>query len=366
MKINKLNLINFRSHADLKLNITKDIIAITGNNGVGKTNILEAISLLLPGRGFRKARLLELQKQGAESPWSMFAEIESDSEIINIGTGFDPQSFFESGKEKRIIRINGETQRGQNSLLEYVSMVWLTPAQDLTFQSGTISREFLDRLCELFFPEYLSQLAVYNNARSQRRSLLAQNRQDDKWLTALESQMALKAIAISYSRMEVLDRINQAMALTKPSTFPAALVEIEGEIEEILHTKKSVEVEGEYLQRLRDCRAQDAYTGKTNFGPHRTKLKVTHMEKNQIAELCSTGEQKAMLLSITLASCAAKRNFSSVTPIILLDEIIAHLDSEKRQKLLRFLLDINAQIWASGVDYSDFGNMGNFVQNIRL
>ena len=366
MKINKLNLNSFRSHSNFKLNIEKDIVAITGYNGVGKTNILEAVSLFLPGRGFRKAKLSELQQQGSEEPWSVFTEIENGDETIQIGTGFDPVKFLESGQEKRIIRINGETKRGQNALLEHVSMVWLTPAQDLTFQSGTISREFLDRICELFYPEYLSQLAVYNNARSQRRSLLAQNKQDDKWLSALELQMAQRAISICYSRIEVLDRINQSMALTKASTFPAALVEIEGELEDILKTKKALEAENEYLDLLKNSRQQDAYTGKTAYGPHRSKLKVTHLDKNQIAELCSTGEQKAMLLSITLASCAAKRNFSGITPIILLDEIVAHLDSEKRQKLLHFLLDIKAQIWASAVDFNDFTNMREKVQNISL
>lgn len=245
-------------------------------------------------------------------------------------------------------------------------MVWLTPSQDQTFQSGTVSREFLDRICELFYPDYISHLAIYNNARSQRRSLLAQNRHDDKWLSALESQMAQKGMSISYSRIEVLDRINKAMALTKHSTFPAALIEIEGEIENILKTKKALEAENEYLYLLKNSRMQDAYTGKTNIGPHRTRLKVTHLEKNQIAELCSTGEQKAMLLSITLASVVAKRDFSGVTPIVLLDEIIAHLDSEKVKKLLQFLLDINAQIWATGVDHHDFSDMGEKVQNISL
>jgi DNA replication and repair protein RecF len=354
MRIKKLNLNNFRNHGEFRLNVEKDIIAIIGKNGVGKTNILEAVSLMLPGRGLRKARLTELQKQGAEVPWSVFAEFHDKDEVVQIGTGFDPQKFLESGKEKRIVRINGETKRSQNSLLEYVSMIWLTPSQDQTFQSGTVSREFLDRICELFFPEYLSQLAVYNNARSQRRSLLAQNRQDDKWLSALEVQMAQRAIAITYSRSEVIERINRAMELTKHSTFPAALIETEGEIEDILKTKNALNAENEYLDMLKNSRQQDAYTGKTAYGPHRTRLKVTHLEKNQIAELCSTGEQKALLLSITLASCAAKRSFSGTTPIILLDEVIAHLDAEKSQKLLQFLMDIKAQIWATAVDFDRF------------
>lgn len=367
MKINKLKLNNFRNHHQFNVDIEKNIIAITGFNGVGKTNILEAVSLLMPGKGFHKSKLSELQNQNSsETPWSVYAEIESDDVITQIGTGYDAQKFLETGKDKRIIRINGETARGQNALAEYVSMIWLTPANDLTFLSNTQSREFLDNLCELFFPDYSSHLAVYNNARSQRRNLLFKNRYDDKWLAALETQMAQKAIALTYSRAEVVERINKAMILTRSSGFPPALVEIEGEIENILKTKKALEAENDYIELLKSSRQQDAYTGKTACGPHRTKFKVTHTNKNQIAELCSTGEQKALLLSITLAACAAKKNFSGITPIILLDEIIAHLDSEKREKLLQFLVDINAQIWASGVNSKEFEFLDKKVQNIKL
>jgi DNA replication and repair protein RecF len=368
MKINKLKLNNFRNHGHFELDVESNIIAITGKNGMGKTNILEAVSLLSASKGLRKAKLTDLQKQGVDrvTPWSIYAEIESDDDVTKIGVGFDTEKFLENGKEKKIIKINGEKQRGQNSLAEYTCITWLTPAHDLTFQSGTLSRDFLDNICELFFPDYASQLAIYNNAKSQRRRLLAQNKYDDIWLASLETQMAQKALAISYSRLEVIERINSAMALTAHSTFPAALVEIEGELENILKSKKAVEAENEYLFLLKTSRQHDAYTGKTSHGPHRTKLKVTHLDKNQIAEFCSTGEQKAMLLSITLASCVAKKNFSSIAPIVLLDEIIAHLDSEKRTKLLQFLVDINAQVWASGVDSSDFSVLGGKVQNISL
>ena len=366
MKINKLKLNNFRNHTQFSIDVDRPVIAITGNNGAGKTNILESISLLVPGRGFRKSRISELQKQNNDTPWSIYSEVHENGDITQIGTGFDPQKFAETGKEKRIIRINGETQRGQNSLNEYVSMIWLTPSDDQTFNSGTSARDFLDRICELFYPDYSSQIAVYNNAKYQRRKLLAQRRMDDNWLSALELQMVQKATSITHSRFEVLERINKSMELTKNSTFPAALVEIEGEIEDLIRTKKSVEAEKEYLNILKECRQQDAYTGKTAHGIHRTKLKVTHLAKHQVAELCSTGEQKAMLLSITLAAVVAKSNFSGVTPIVLLDEIIAHLDSEKRRKLVQFLLDIDAQIWASAVDFNDFEDLKKQVQNIAL
>ncbi len=366
MKINKLKLNNFRNHAQFSIDVDKSVIAITGNNGVGKTNILESISLLVPGRGFLRSGIAELQKQGDANPWSIYTEIENDGDITQIGTGYDQQKYNETGKEKRIVRINGETKRGQNSLSEYVSMIWLTPGDDQTFQSGTTAREFLDRICELFYPGYSSQLAIYNNAKSQRRKLLYQNKMDDHWLSALETQMVQKATAITHSRLEVLDRINRSMELTKHSTFPAAMVEIEGEIEDIFRTRKALDSEKEYLNILKDSRSQDAYTGKTLHGVHRTKLKVTHLDKNQVAELCSTGEQKAMLLSITLAAVVAKRNFSGVTPVVILDEIIAHLDSEKRKKLIQFLLDINAQVWASAVDFSDFESLKNKVQKIAL
>lgn len=366
MKINKLKLNNFRNHTQFSIDVDKSVIAITGNNGAGKTNILESISLLVPGKGFRKSRITELQRQGYAEPWSIYSEVETNDDITKIGTGFDPQKFLETGKEKRIVKINGETQRGQNSLAEYVSMIWLTPNDDQTFQSDTTAREFLDRICELFYPDYASQIAVYNNARSQRRKLLMQNKMDDNWLSALEVQMVQKATSITHSRFEVLERINRSMELTKNSTFPAARVEIEGEIEDIIRTKKAVEAEREYLEILKNSRSQDAYMGKTLHGIHRTKLKVTHQEKNQRAEYCSTGEQKAMLLSITLASVVAKSNFSGVTPIVILDEIIAHLDSEKRRKLIQFLLDVNAQVWASAVDFNDFEDVKKKVQNIAL
>ncbi len=367
MKINKLKLNNFRNHAHFEVSVDKNIVAITGMNGMGKTNILEAISLLIPGRGFRKAGLDELQKQGEDrkAPWSVFAEIEDRDEINQIGTGFDAEKFFESGREKRVVRINGETMRGVGSLGEYVSMAWLTPAQDMTFQSGMAARDFLDNICELFFPDYSSQIGAYNKLKSQRRKLLSHN-YDEKWLNSLEAQMVQKGVAITYSRFEVLERINKAMALTGNSSFPAALVEIEGEVEELLLNNKAVAAENDYIMLMKNSREQDGYTGKTSYGPHRTKLKVTHLVKNQVAELCSTGEQKAMLLSIMLSGVVAKRNSSGITPIILLDEIIAHLDDEKRLKLLQFLVDINAQVWASGVDSSDFEALKEKVQNIVL
>jgi DNA replication and repair protein RecF len=366
MKINKLKLNSFRNHNSFSADIDKNIVAITGNNGIGKTNILEAVSLLVSGKGFRKAKISELQKQGAQSPWSIYAEIENDGDVTQIGTGFDPQRFFETGKEKRIVKINGELQRGQNCLNEYASIIWLTPADDQTFQSGTTAREFLDRICELFFPDYAAQLAVFNNAKSQRRKLLMQNKTDDRWLAALEMQMVQKATAITHSRFEVLERLNKAMVLTKNSGFPAALIEIEGEVEDLIKTKKSVEAERDYAELLKTSRSHDAYTGKASFGIHKTKLKVTHIEKNQIAEFCSTGEQKALLLSMILSSVVAKRSFSGITPIVLLDEIIAHLDAEKRKKLIQFLLDINAQIWASAVDFKDFEFLDKKVQKLTF
>ncbi len=368
MKINKLKLANFRNHEEFSIDVESSIVAITGKNGTGKTNILEALSLLVPGKGLRRAALAELQNQSIarENPWSIYAEVENEGDVTKIGTGFDAAKFLETGKEKRLVRINGETARGLNALAEHVSMIWLTPVHDLTFQSGTLSRGFLDDICSLFYPDYTSQLAVYNNARSQRRKLLSQNRMDDKWLSALEAQMVQKAMALTSARMEVLERVNNSMALSVSSGFPAARASVHGKLEDMFLTTTALEAENNYLAMLSSSRAADAITGKTAHGPHRTHLEVIHLDKKQVASLCSTGEQKAMLLSITLAAAAAKRGFSGITPIVVLDEVIAHLDSERRIQLVNFLCDINAQIWSSGVDFADFAATGRKVQNIAL
>jgi DNA replication and repair protein RecF len=244
--------------------------------------------------------------------------------------------------------------------------MWLSPANDLTFLSGTASREFLDNLCEVFFEDYTSLNAVYNKAKMQRRNLLSNNKSDDYWLNSLELQMAQKAMAITAYRFEVIERINKAMVLTKKSGFPAGQVEIEGEIEEIFSNNKAILSEQVFCEKLKEARRQDSITGKTAIGIHKTKLKVTHLEKNQLANLCSTGEQKAMLLSITLAALTAKKQSSNITPIILLDEVIAHLDSSKRLSLISFLLDVKAQVWATAVDSSDFEDFAENIQLIRL
>jgi DNA replication and repair protein RecF len=345
---------------------------ITGQNGAGKTNVLEAISLLSAGRGFRGAVLGELQKFAHEKtveatmPWSIYAEGMGIQGEFTIGTGADIQRNITGKSDKRIVKINGEQQRGQNALSSYIAVQWLVPSQDQTFSSGSTSRRnFLDDLTSFLLPVHNEVLPKFEYSKSERKKLLERKIFDDAWLRSIETKMAEYAVSIAANRLEAISLLQNSINQLDDAIFPKAMIGINGVVEELMQSGGSaLDAEEKYRELLKNSRPQDTDSGRTNLGTHRSDMVVFHSGKNLPAELCSTGEQKALLLSITMASVLAKRHLSRVTPILLLDEVIAHLDERKRAEFFDVLSELKAQVWLTGTEAEFFSNLqgkGSFI-----
>lgn len=358
---------NFRNHQAQNFEINSNVIAIYGKNGSGKTNILEAVSLLVQGRGLRNAKLLDLGHfNGQEQfPWAIFCAGEGKNGDVEIGCGIDV------AKDKKTVKIDGEKQRAQSSLNEHFSVLWLTPGEDQTFSSGSTSRrEFLDRICTFFYPDYSNLLNAFKNLKSQRRNLLSEYKYDEYWVDSVEQGMVEKSIAIAHLRNEAIKNLNHTIQSSENYGFPFGRLSILGEIENFLISSseknadqqqdaEQQDAEQFYKDILKQNRLQDAKTHRTNNGIHRSDFRVIHSNKNMPTELCSQGEQKAMLLSITIAAILAKKMISGVTPILLLDEVYSHLDTEKRQQLYKFISNTECQTWLTGTEKESFDGLEN-------
>jgi len=330
--------------------LSAGLIVLSGANGAGKTNVLEAVSLLSPGRGLRGSRVMEIQKNDASDPWAIAGVVEGPyAEEVRLGTGRMPNG------DKRVVRINGNAARGQNALGEYVSCVWLTPQMDRLFlDSARERRKFLDRLIFAFDPGHSGRVTRYENALSQRSKLLRDGAADDVWLSGLESQMAETAVAIAAARLEFADRLQAACEACDHTYFPLARFSVVGAIEESLVNTKALAAEENFKESLKSSRARDAITGGAMEGPHKSDLSVYYAAKNMPADQCSTGEQKALLIGLILAHARLIKAERGAPPILLLDEVAAHLDEERRAALYDILLELGAQVWLTGTEKSLF------------
>lgn len=360
--ITHLRLVNFRSYAglDLTLEPTCMPIVLTGHNGAGKTNILEAISFLTPGRGLRSARLTDVaRRENADISlpsdvgvlpvrWSVAAQIISPLGEVSIGTG------TQDGSDRRQIRIDGKQTTKQADLSQYIRCLWLTPAQDRLFCGDPVSRRrFLDRLVGAFDATHATRLSDYNTALKQWNSLLREGRFDTAWLEGLEAQLVANGVAIAASRLDVVSRIQNYLAVAESDLFPTAEIHLTGILEKELQTQAAVDVEDMFALRLKQARKVCAEGGNLT-GPHTADFTVIHQQKNRDAGLCSTGEQKALLLSIILAEMRAMMQEQGLSPLLLLDEVAAHLDSRRRNVLFDILAQRPAQVWMTGTDESAF------------
>ena len=358
LSIKRLTLSHFRNYPSLRLDLTPQPVVITGSNGAGKTNILEAISFLSPGRGLRNAKLHEIDNQTQQEPWAVATIVESMHGTRDIGTG--------RMEAKRIVKIDGQTMRGQTELPTLFSVIWLTPQMDQMFISGAaLRRKFLDRLVFNFDPDHASQVARYEYAMRERARLLKTPHPDSEWLTVLEHKMAETGIAIAASRKQTVEYLQQTIDNTV-SPFPKAALSLAGDCEEALGTMPALEVEASLKEQLMWLRRKDAQTGHTNAGIHRSDLIVIHNEKQMPAELCSTGEQKALLISIILAEAKTRISWRHSVPVLLLDEIIAHLDSYRREALFADILAMKAQAWITGTDITLFSELKNHAQFLHI
>lgn len=373
--IERATLTRFRSHAMLTLNAGPEPVVLIGENGAGKTNLLEALSLLAPGQGLRRAPFAELVPRAGDGGWAVAARVHSRLGLVDIGTGFqldarggrhslvagaDTPAGSRPPPASRQVRIDGQTQSSSGALADYVEMVWITPAMDGLFTGPAAERRrFLDRLILCFDPAYRTVAARFERAMTSRNRLLADGIRDNAQLEGFELQMAEAGIAIAAARSEAvaaLAGIIEQRRLREPSSaFPWSMVAIEGEIERDLAARPAVEVEDAYARTLRSCRERDRAVGRTLDGPHRSDLVVGHGPKATPARLASTGEQKALLLGLVLAHAelVAERQ-EGAAPILLLDEISAHFDDRRRQALFDEIVRLGAQAWMTGNDRAAF------------
>lgn len=351
LSITRLVLNRFRNHPSFDMSFPASHIAIVGKNGAGKTNILEAISLLAPGKGLRSARLSDMESYDADPTphtgnWSVFASLNTPAGDVSIGTGKTP----EDTSDKRRIKINGEPVSGQTELSQYLSVCALTPQMDHIFAEGISSRRhYMDQLTGQFYPDHIRHLSIYNHARTERMKLLQRGNADPIWLDSLEKRMSEHTFAIAAARRESIALLQQSVD-AMASSFPKARLEAKGEVETLLATHSSLEAEDRYREMLTASRRSDQQTGRTEHGSHRSDFIAIHESTHLPAEYCSTGEQKALLLTITLATARAKQQWFGVSPLMLLDEVASHLDETKRDALFLELQQLNSQCWMTDTD----------------
>lgn len=364
--VHRLTLTNFRCYNRASLESDARSVVLTGPNGAGKTNLLEAVSLLAPGRGLRRARLSEMDRRGETNGhiatgWGIAASVGTPVGPVEIGTGRDMAS-----DRRRKVRINGADASSQNALADYVGAVWLTPRMDRLFVEGaTARRRFFDRLAFGFDPAHAGRVSAYNHAMRERMGLLRDGKGDELWLDTLEQNMAERGIAIAAARRELAARLDKA-SLSAAGPFPVAGVAANGTLENWLDEMPALDAEQRYVDALKANRRRDGETGKTELGPHRSDFAVTHMAKNLPADQCSTGEQKALLIAIILADTRLQAKERNRTPLLLLDEVAAHLDAERRSALFDEICTIGAQAWLTGTDVALFEPFGDKAQYVAV
>lgn len=348
--LSSLKLHNFRCYEQARLDdLSSGLIVLSGANGAGKTNVLEAVSFLSPGKGLRGAKALEVQRQNSPQAWAVSAAVETRFGDVQIGTGLDAQT------EKRIVRIQGRDAKTQSALSEYMSCVWLTPQMDgLFIDSSRERRKFLDRLVFAFDPGHSGRTTRYENAMAQRSKLLREGMGNDSWLSGLEAQMAETGIAIAAARLDFAQRLQSACERSEDEFFPRADLNVTGTIEELLKRAPALEVEEMFGYQLQQSRANDAIHGGASTGPHKSDLQVRYAAKNMAADQCSTGEQKALLIGLVLAHARLIAAERGAPPILLLDEVAAHLDEQRRAALYDLLIALGGQVWLTGTDHNLF------------
>ena len=376
--IERLALTNFRSYGHVTLETSAEPQVIAGANGAGKTNLLEALSLLAPGQGMRRVPFAELARAGGDGSFAVAAKVHTLNGVADIGTGIQSGSSegppltptlspfalssatARGGSTGRIVRIDGNAQSGSGVLADYLEIVWVTPAMDGLF-TGPASerRRFLDRLILCFDPAYRTIAGRFERAMTSRNRLLSDGVRDNSQLSGFERVMAETGIAVAAARLEAVSAMAAVVARRKArdsnSAFPWSEFKLEGTIEDNIAAMPAVEAEDAYARTLRDMRERDRGAGRTLEGPHRSDLAVGHGPKAMAARQCSTGEQKALLLGLVLAHAELlTERQEGAAPVLLLDEITAHLDSYRRAALFDEILHLKAQAWMTGTDASAF------------
>jgi len=358
--IRRLTLANFRSYhaATLTLDAAGPVV-LTGANGAGKTNLIEAISLLMPGRGLRRATMEELAFAEGDGGWAVAAEIEGMLGLATLGTGIDPSAGEDSGTARKC-RIDREPVPSAAGFADHLRVVWLVPAMDPLFNGpASERRRFVDRLVLAVDAQHSGRVAALERSLRSRNRLLEEKSSDSHWLDAVEHETAEIAVAVAAARAETVSRLAGALtaARDKAPGFPDAEIALVGWMEKLLPLHSAIEIEDRYRAVLKEARARDAAAGRTLDGPHLSDLAVTHAGKGIAAAEASTGEQKALLIRLVLAHAALIKEMTGFAPLLLLDEIVAHLDPTRRAALYDALSNLGAQVWMTGADPAAFGDI---------
>ncbi|MBK8455721.1 MAG: DNA replication/repair protein RecF [Phyllobacteriaceae bacterium] len=357
MSVTRLKLNDFRNYRGLDLHFGPASVVLAGENGAGKTNLLEALSLLAPGRGLRRAAYGEVARAGSSAGFAVHGWLAGPYGETEIGTAAGGGG--EAGEGARRVRIDGTNARSADALLEWVRVIWLTPALDGLFTGPAGDRRrFLDRLVLTIDPDHGRRALDYERAMRGRNRLLAEERADAAWLDAIEREMAESGVAIAAARVEALHLLSALTDMADAdSPFPRALLALSGWPEDATPGRPAGDVEEEFRLRLRDGRNRDRAAGRTLDGPHRTDVLVRHGPKDMAAEFCSTGEQKALLIGIVLAHARLVGSVAGFAPILLLDEIGAHLDGQRRSALFDIVEELNVQAFTTGTEDSLFSSL---------
>lgn len=350
MALTSLTLTDFRNYPHLQMSFSKPLIAFIGNNGIGKTNILEAISFLTAGRGLRRAALADIARRDGPQSWTVSALFSKDGYDTRIGTAFS------AGENGRRVRVDGEDMRSSEALLDYMRVLWLVPSMDGLFTGpGSDRRRFLDRLTLAIDPSHGRRVSDFEKALRQRNKLLEASG-NASYLSAIERQVAELGTAVSAARNETVALLGEALRTQaeKGVPFPMAALSLESSFDELMQGLSATDQEDRYRDLLAEGRMRDRAAGRTLTGPHLSDLKVQHVEKQMPASQSSTGEQKALLIGLVLAHADLTASMSGMRPVLLLDEVAAHLDPNRRKALFTRLLEIGGQVFMTGTDISLF------------
>ena len=346
----RLTLTNFRNYHAASLEAGAKTIVLIGPNGAGKTNLIEAISFLAPGRGLRRATLDEAAFSEGDGSWAVAAEVEGALGLATLGTGIErpPQ---DGAVTQRKYRIDREPVASAAAFADHLRVIWLTPAMDTLFAGAPSERRrFLDRLVLAVDAEHGSRVNALERSLRSRNRLLEDAAPDSHWLDAVEHETAELAVAVAGLRVETVRRLAAVLQARRSSSFPSAAIALDGWIEQLVADRPAAEVEERYRAVLRDNRSRDAAAGRTLDGPHLTDLKVVYADKNVVAADASTGEQKALLIGLVLAHAQLIATMTGMAPVLLLDEVVAHLDPDRRAALHMELSQLRSQVWMTGAD----------------
>ena len=366
MPILRLTLANFRNYHTASLEAGTKTIVLVGPNGAGKTNLIEAISFLAPGRGLRRANLDEVAFIEGDGSWAVSAELEGALGLAMLGTGVE-RPLEEGVTVQRKYRIDREPVASAAAFADHLRVLWLVPAMDMLFAGAPSERRrFLDRLVLAVDAEHASRVNALERSLRSRNRLLEESRPDPHWLDAVEHETAELAVAVAGLRVETMRRLETVLASRKGSAFPVAEIALDGWMEKLIPAHPAIEIEERYRAVLRDNRTRDAAAGRTLDGPHLTDLKVSYTAKGLAAADASTGEQKALLIGLVLAHARLIAEMTSLAPVLLLDEVVAHLDPARRGALHGELAELGSQVWMTGADPALFAEIGTGATMIKV